>query len=391
MAAPRTGKGWWVSLAAILLTVSGIFSLEAGMAQAPSEQQAKLPTAPSTLIGAEVEAHGTHVTTTPAASVSGTVLDAGGALIPGAKVEVASIAHENSQTVLAGEDGTFHVNGLTPGERYVIHVSMEGATWSSGPIILRPGESMSLDDIRLKVGVSDSITVSASREQIATAQVQMETQQKMFGIVPNYYTVYDAGNSVPLTAKLKFELARKTSFNPVTIAGVMFVAGVKQAGKTPDYQMGWAGYGQRLGATATTGLADILIGGAILPSLLHQDPRYFYQGTGTTRSRLMHALSNAIVIRGDSGRNQFNYSSIGGDLATSALQLTYFPQSNRSAGDFAGQLALATTERTLNAVAQEFLFARFTTRAKFHADSGNADLMGPLAPRSSPVSIHTKE
>ena len=33
-----------------------------------------------------------------------------------------------------------------------------------------------------------------------------------------------------------------------------------------------------------------MIGGAILPSLLHQDPRYFYQGSGTKKSRALHAL-----------------------------------------------------------------------------------------------------
>ena len=228
--------------------------------------------------------------------------DTTGALLPGARVEVASSAHEASRTALAGQDGTFEVDGLQPDERYVVRVSTDsGATWTSQPIMLRPGEALTLDDIRLKVEVSDSITVSASGEQIATAQLQMETQQKMFGIIPNFYTVYDPENAAPLSSKLKFELATRTSVNPVTILGVMFVAGVKQAGRTPDYQLGAAGYGQRLGATTATGISDIYIGGALLPSLLHQDPRYFYQGKGTTRSRLMHALSSAVVIRGDNG------------------------------------------------------------------------------------------
>jgi len=243
---------------------------------------------------------------------------------------------------------------------------------------------MTLDDIRLKVMVSDSITVSASRQQIATAQVQMETQQKMFGFIPNFYTVYDGDHAAPLTTKLKFKLAMKTSANPVTITGVAFIAGVKQAGRTPDYQLGAAGYGQRFGATAATGFSDILIGGAILPSLLHQDPRYFYQGTGTTRSRLMHALTQSFLIRGDNGKNQFNYSSIGGDLASSALELTYYPQSNRTAADFAGQFALATTYRTLNAVAQEFVLARFSTKAKFHEDSVEAALSDPQVEAPNP-------
>ena len=309
--------------------------------------------------------------------MNGTVLDTTGALIPGAKVEIDSNLHEESKEIVAGDDGTFQVNGLKPGTSYVIRISTEGAaTWSSDPIILQPGQSLTLSDIRLKVETTDSITVSASRNEIATAQVQLETQQRMFGVIPNFYTVYDGANAVPLTPKLKFKLAMRTSIDPVTIAGVAFMAGVKQAAKTPNYQMGAAGYGERFGETAATGFSDILIGGAVLPSLLHQDPRYFYQGSGSKGSRLMHALSAAIVAHGDNGRSQFNASSVGGDLAASALQMAYYPQANRTALTFVGQFGLATAERTLNAIAQEFLFARFTKKAKFHADDQDAGSTG---------------
>jgi hypothetical protein len=75
-----------------------------------------------------------------------------------------------------------------------------------------------------------------------------------------------------------------------------------------------------------------MIGGAILPSLLHQDPRYFYQGTGTKKSRALHALSNSFVCKGDNGRRQPNYSSIGGDLASAAISNAYYPASNRGVG-----------------------------------------------------------
>jgi len=75
-----------------------------------------------------------------------------------------------------------------------------------------------------------------------------------------------------------------------------------------------------------------MIGGAILPALLHQDPRYFYQGTGSNKSRALHALVAPLVCRGDNGRLQTNYSSVGGDLASAALSNAYYPPSNRGAG-----------------------------------------------------------
>jgi hypothetical protein len=176
--------------------------------------------------------------------------------------------------------------------------------------------------------------------------------------------VYDAENAVPLTAKLKFQLALRVSYDPVTFAGLAFMAGVRQTAHTPDYVLGAKGYGQRLGAEAAAGFSDILIGGAVLPSLLHQDPRYFYQGTGTTGSRLRHALASPFVCKGDNGRWQPNYSSIGGDLAASALLNTYYPQSNRGAGMFASDFAITTAERELSAVVQEFVLRKLTPHAQ---------------------------
>jgi len=142
------------------------------------------------------------------------------------------------------------------------------------------------------------------------------------------------------------------------------MAGVRQAAHTPDYVLGAKGYGQRFGAEVADGFSDILIGGAILPSLLHQDPRYFYQGTGTTRSRLEHALASPFVCKGDNGRWQPNYSSLGGDLASSALMETYYPQSNRGAGMVFGQFAISTAERELSGVVQEFVLRKLTPLAQ---------------------------
>ena len=304
------------------------------------------------------------------ATVNGTVLDTTGALIPGAKVEIDSNGHDDSKEILAGDDGAFQLNGLKPDTTYVIRVSTDGAaTWTSDPIILQPGQALTLNDIRLKVEATDSITVSASRNEIATAQVQLETQQRMFGVLPNFYTVYDGANAVPLTPKLKFKLAMRTSIDPVAIAGVAFMAGVKQAAKTPNYQMGAVGYAQRLAETAATGFSDILIGGAVLPSLLHQDPRYFYQGMGSKKSRLMHALSAAVIAHGDNGGSEFNTSSVGGDLAGKCAADGVLPtsQSHRLDVCRTGRARDGRTHAECHCAGVPL--SRFTKKAKFHADN----------------------
>jgi hypothetical protein len=193
--------------------------------------------------------------------------------------------------------------------------------------------------------------------------VKIEEKQRVLGIIPNFYVVYDP-NPVPLTSKLKFQLALKTSTDVFTILGTGVLAAINQAGDTPNYVQGWKGYGERFGAAAADGFSDIMIGGAILPSLLHQDPRYYYQGKGTNKSRALHALASPFVCKGDNGRLQPNYSSMGGDLASSALLNIYYPKSNRGAGLVFQNFFLSTGERMMSSLVQEFLLPKLTPKRK---------------------------
>jgi hypothetical protein len=198
-------------------------------------------------------------------------------------------------------------------------------------------------------------------EEVATEQVKIEETQRVFGIIPNFYVVYDP-NPAPLTTRLKFHLALKTSTDVVTVLGVGVLAGINQAGSTPNYVQGAKGYGERFGAVAADGFSNIMIGGAILPSLLRQDPRYYYKGTGTNKSRALHALSSPFICRGDNGRLQPNYSSMGGDLGSSSLSNLYYPASNSGAGLVFQSFFLSTGERMLSSLVQEFVLHRFTPK-----------------------------
>jgi hypothetical protein len=300
-------------------------------------------------------------------SISGTVLDINDGVVPGATVVLECQNPCKKESTVAGDTGAFEFPNVSLGTPYEIAVSARGfKDWTSPSIVLTPEHSTYLvTDARIKMDdAAESVTVYASQDQIATEQVHLEEKQRVLGIIPNFYVVYDSRNAVPLSTKLKFQLAMKVSMDPVTVAGVALFAGIQQAGGTPDYAQGAKGYGQRVGAGAAGGFSDILIGGAVLPSLLHQDPRYFYQGTGTTSSRLRHALSSPFIARGDNGRPQINFSSLGGDLASSALAETYYPDSNRGPKLVFGNFAIGTGERMLSAVVQEFVLRRFTPAAR---------------------------
>jgi hypothetical protein len=245
-------------------------------------------------------------------SVGGTVEDLNGDIIPKAELTLKCPFPCRTQSTAASDLGGFEFRNLTLGVPYQVTATVNGfKEWRSSTLLLTADRSsVLLTDVRLRLEDTTSVTVYASRDQIAAEQVEIEEQQRVLGIVPNFCVVYDAENAVPLSTKLKFKLAMRVAVDPVTIAGVGILAGIQQAGDTPDYGQGVKGYGQRFGANAADGFSDILIGGAVLPSLLHQDPRYFYQGTGTTTSRLKHALFSPFVCRGDNSKPQVNFQAL---------------------------------------------------------------------------------
>ncbi len=297
--------------------------------------------------------------------ITGTVTDVNDDPVPGATVVLEGPAPADPRTVVSNDNGFFEFNDLAPEIPYHVTISAQGfANWTSPDIILKPGETQILTGSKLQIAQAlTTISVAYTAEEVATEQVKVEEQQRVLGIIPNFYVVYDH-NAEPLTAKLKFKLALRTSFDPVTIFGIGVLSAINQAGDTPNYGQDWAAYGKRYGAAAADGLSDIMIGGAILPSLLHQDPRYFYQGTGTTKSRTLHALSAPFVCRGDNGRLQPNYSTIGGDVASAALANTYYPASDRGVQKTVDTILINTAERMFTALAQEFIMSKFTSRGK---------------------------
>lgn len=296
--------------------------------------------------------------------ITDTVIDPNNETVSGATVVLEGPVLEDSRTAVSDENGFFEFDDLDPGT-YRVKVSAHGfADWISPAVIVKPGQFVILTGSKLKVEEAlTTVSVVYSPVEVATQQVKIEEQQRVFGILPNFYVAYQP-DAAPLTTKLKFQLAFRVSIDPVTIVGVGVFAAINQAGNVPDYPQGWKGYGERYGAAAADGLSSIMIGGAILPSLLHQDPRYFYQGTGTNKSRAFHALSSPFVCKGDNGRLQPNYSSLGGDLASSALSNVYYPASNRGTGRIFENFIIGTGERMLSSVIQEFILRKLTPKAK---------------------------
>jgi hypothetical protein len=297
-------------------------------------------------------------------AIIGTVLDLNGDVVPNASVTLEAPAPTDTQHVATQDNGFFRFDGVAPAIPHRIIVGAEGFTsWTSNEIILEPGQYFILTDVNLRIETVQVAITVVPPEQLAIEQVKAEEKQRVAGIIPNFYAVYDR-NPVPLSPKLKFHLAFRAATDPVTTAGFVFNAAIFQLADYPSYRQGAKGYGERLGATFAGGYTNILVGSALLPSLLHQDPRYFYQGTGTTKSRLLHALSFPILTRGDDGRREINFSSMGGDLASGAIANAYYPASDRGPHLVVRSALIGVAGRMVEGLMQEFVLPKFTSRHK---------------------------
>lgn len=297
-------------------------------------------------------------------AISGTATDINGDVVGQANVvlrgpDVRAAARTNS-------DGDFAFGGLKAGGPYRVTIQAKGFDdWVSPPVTLAQGEYAFVKDIRLKISNAvTSVTVTSSTVQIATEQVEIEEKQRIFGIIPNFYVVYDSKDAAPMTAKLKFQMALRASVDPVSFLGTAALAGIDQASDNPDYRQGAKGYAQRFGSVYADGFTDTIFGGAILPTILRQDPRYYYKGTGSIRSRAEHAVAAAFVCKGDNGRWQPNFSSVGGDMISAAISTTYYPKDDRGASLLFENVLIETAERAASTLIQEFVLRKWTPSAR---------------------------
>ena len=207
------------------------------------------------------------------------------------------------------------------------------------------------------------VTVSAgfAPVELAEFQVQDQEKQRVLGIIPNFYVSY-VPHALPLTWKQKFELSWRSSTDPFTFVGVGALAGIEQAGdEFSGYGQGAQGYARRYGASYGDVVIGTFLGSAILPSLLKQDPRYFYKGVGSKRSRILYALASPVICKGDNGNWQPNYSYVLGNLAAGGLANLYYPTSDRNGAGILFETELIRFgENALSAVLQEFVFRKLT-------------------------------
>jgi hypothetical protein len=228
---------------------------------------------------------------------------------------------------------------------------------------LHAGEDFDAQSIALPVTSTSEVNVTASQVEIATEQVRAEEQQRVLGVIPNFYVSYSP-NPAQLTSRQKFGMAWKSNIDPVSLGITGVVAGIEQGENTfSGYGQGTEGYAKRYGAGFANNFINTMLGSAILPAWWKQDPRYFYKGTGSFRSRALYAIANSVICKGDNGKWQPNYSSIVGGLAAGGMANIYYPASDRDGVRLTFEdAAIGTAEGAVQNLIQEFIVKKLTPR-----------------------------
>jgi hypothetical protein len=323
-----------------------VLAATAALCRSSAQQPASLPNAP--------DATG---------SISGIITDTTGAAIPNAQISLEEPASKiNLLTTPTDATGSFTLSPVTPGT-YRIRIKANGfSSWHVEDIVVHPGETATITTVELGVEAIDSVVTAITVEDLAEQQITAEEHQRILGILPNFYVSYLHGNAQPLTSRQKFKLALVISRDPLTFMTTGVSAGIEQAqGDLAGYGPGISGYAQRYAAAYGDKLSATFLGSAIFPSLLHQDPRYFYNGHGSIIHRALYAISTVVICKGDNGKWQPNYSNVLGNAGSGAISSLYYPNSAKhDIQTSVDNIVIGIGEGSFGTLFQEFLLHHFT-------------------------------
>lgn len=298
----------------------------------------------------------------PTGSIQGVVSGKDGEQYEGVRVILAPAGAQPAQTTQTDGNGAFSFANV-PAGAFTLTFTTNGFEPRTISGVLEAGEAFHAETVVLlmKQATSEVRVSSETQVEIAEEQIHVEEQQRVLGVLPNYYVSY-AKNPVKLNTRQKYSLAWRSSVDPFTLLMNAGFSGLEQAMNTfPGYGQGMQGYGKRFVANYADTFVSNMIGGAILPSIFKQDPRYFYKGTGTIRSRAEYAIANAVICKGDNMRWQFNYSGVLGGLAAGGISNLYYPASDRSGAELTFEnLGVGLAGSAVQNLFQEFVVKKLT-------------------------------
>jgi len=263
---------------------------------------------------------------------------------------------------LTEADGTFVFEQVPPGS-FTLQITANDVEPAMTSGTVQPGAALELPELTMRLAVVHTDVTAITQHEAAEREVREEEGQRILKAIPNFLVVYDA-EPVPLSTGQKFRLSWRTAVDPMSFGvSAAIAAGEQKTGSYPGFGTGVAGYGRRFGAAVGDGTIGTMLASAVLPTIFHQDPRYYYRGTGSRSSRMMYVLRQAVEQKGDNGRWQFAWSNTLGSVGSALISDTYYPHTGHQWGSETMQLTgLSILSNGIANAMQEFVFGRITSR-----------------------------
>ena len=308
-------------------------------------------------------------------TITGSVVGQDGIAVAGAYVQLSQEGQSVSWEVTSNEEGQFTFTKVAPG-LFQLVITSEGFAAHTSTGELHSGENFTVPQVSMVLATNATeVRVEVSVIEIAQEQLKDEEKQRVLGVIPNFYVTY-VPNAAPLTPKQKYNLAWRLNIDPVSFLLAGQTAGIQQAqNEFSGYGQGAEGYAKRYAATYANFTISNFLGSAVFPSIFKQDPRYFYKGIGTTKSRVLYALANAVICKGDSGHWQVNYSGIIGSLASGGISNLFYPASDRNGPALTFEnTAMSVGSTAIFNLMQEFVLRKLTLKARNTPNPTNPNL-----------------
>lgn len=204
------------------------------------------------------------------------------------------------------------------------------------------------------VEATTTTVAQRAEKQRAVEQLKQEEHQRILGVIPAFNSS-NLQNAARLSPGQKFHLAFKGATDPFAFVAAGIDSGINHyENDYPGYGQGMAGYAKRYAASYVDGFNGAMLGNALFPTLLHQDPRYFRKGSGSFSSRLLYALASTVRCKGDNGHWQPSYSNIAGNFAAGGISNLYYPEGDRGAALTVTRALVVTAEGAIGAIGYEF-------------------------------------
>lgn len=321
-------------------------------------------------------------------SIQGTAKDSSGSTVAGAVVTLEAVPAAAPRTAVTDQTGAFRFADVSPGNYRVTIAASGFAVWTAANVAVTAGESPAPLSAVLKVAATaSSVDVTLPPHELAAEQLKTEEKQRLLGVFPDFLVSY-APNAAPLTVAQKFHLGWKMIIDPVSLAGTAISAGIDEARNNhPEFGQGTEGYAKRFGAQYANHASHVFIGHVVMQSIFHQDPRYFYKGTGSLESRALYAIGTAFVAKSDKGKWQFDYSDVLGGAASHEISTLYYPSTSRPVRRAVDEVLLGFAGRAESNLFHEFILRRLTT----HVPRVAAGLAHRVLPEGTPVTLISTE